>query len=305
MSSSSARRRRPPNLRESFAEQTRALVDPAPPMGIQLRPLANADGLRFQEEVPVILLPLDHGVIEIRDETETWLLDRASWLVLPAQRRFWAIAKSPTASLLLFALHPEVREATGQLHQAHLNPQRLEQFLTTPQLLSRTTWVHEITHRYLFERSVCGDRHGLAARFLESELVKELYFHCLDRANARERSSLVRRRDPIVERAINFLEAQLFEPISVTALAEACSTSPSTLQRVFRRELGEPPSRYLRQRRLQESVLLLKAGRYSVSEVAALVGYDNLAAFSHAFRARFGRSPSEIRRQAVAHTNHG
>ena len=91
-------------------------------MGIQLRPLANADGLRFREEVPVVVLPLEQGVIEIRAEDEAWLLDRSSWLLLPANLSFWAIAKSSTASLLLFALHPEVRAATAELHSAHLRP---------------------------------------------------------------------------------------------------------------------------------------------------------------------------------------
>lgn len=267
-------------------------------MSIRLIPLSSNDRSVSEVQVPTLVLPIEQGVVEVSAGSEGWLLDRSSWLLLAPGSKVVVSAKSPTASVLCLGLHPEVRAATAQLHRAHLRAELLESFLfeTTP--LARTTWVHEIAHRYLFERSVCGDRQGLAARFLESELVKELYFHCLDRAQSRQRASTVRQKDPIVERALAVLEAHLFEPISIAELARACSTSPSTLQRAFHRDLGAPPSRYLRQRRLQESILLLKSGRYSVSEVAALVGYDNLAAFSHAFRARFGKSPSEIRRAA-------
>lgn len=268
-------------------------------MGIQLRPLASTDVLRLHELTPTLLLPIEQGVIEVRTDTETWLVDRASWLLLPAMTPFQARAKSPSAGLLLLGLHPELRQSTVALHEAYLNASQLERFLTTPRLLARTTWMHEICHRYLFERSVCGAHAGLAARFLEAEITKEVYFHCLDRERTRERASMIRSRDALVEKALAHMEAHLFEPISMPELARECSTSPSTLQRAFHRELGAPPAAYLRQRRLQESMLLLKSGRYGVGEVGALVGYDSLSAFSHAFRARFGLSPSEVRRRAL------
>lgn len=38
----------------------------------------------------------------------------------------------------------------------------------------------------------------------------------------------------------------------------------------------------------------LKSRRLRVSEVSALVGYRNFAAFSHAFRERFGMRPSDV-----------
>lgn len=51
---------------------------------------------------------------------------------------------------------------------------------------------------------------------------------------------------------------------------------------------------YVRARRLDESLLLLKTKRYAAGEVATTVGYKNFAAFSQAFRARFGMKPSEV-----------
>ncbi len=130
--------------------------------------------------------------------------------------------------------------------------------------------------------------------------MKEVYFHCRDRDAELERDSRVHSRPPMVERAIARIEAGLFEPMSMPALAEACGTSTSTLLRAFKRALGTSPSAYHRQRRLEESMMLLKSKRYSVSEVAAMVGYDNIASFSHAFRREFDRSPSEVRDHDLA-----
>jgi transcriptional regulator GlxA family with amidase domain len=64
--------------------------------------------------------------------------------------------------------------------------------------------------------------------------------------------------------------------------------------RAFKRELGCTPGEWWRTRRLDEAMLLLGTGRFTVSEVAAQVGYENPTSFSHAFALRFGRAPSSF-----------
>ena len=71
--------------------------------------------------------------------------------------------------------------------------------------------------------------------------------------------------------------------------------SPRALLRAFQKGLGDSPVAYVRARRLDEALLLLRSGRLDVSEVSARVGYRTLSAFSQAFKARFGQSPSAVR----------
>jgi AraC-like DNA-binding protein len=176
-----------------------------------------------------------------------------------------------------------------------MDPRRFDRFLSTPAVFPRTNWVNELYHRYVFERAVCKKTDNDATRFLESEVLKELYFLAHSRDTEKDRPSVVESETDLVKRARASIEEHLFEPDVVKRLARACAASESTLLRAFKRELGQGPLAYVRARRLDESMLLLKSRRHAIGEVALLVGYKNFAAFSAAFRARFGVSPSAVR----------
>jgi AraC-like DNA-binding protein len=171
---------------------------------------------------------------------------------------------------------------------------KLERWLRRCTLLPRTVWVHELVHRYVFERYALGRRRNLAIRFLEVELVKELYFLFRDRDEGGERATIVRTHSAPVDRAVRHIEAHLFDPPSVAALARRAGASASTLLRAFRNEVGCSPGAYWRNRKLDEALVVLRAGG-SVGEAAARVGYDNPTAFGFAFRRRFGQPPSTFR----------
>ena len=224
-------------------------------------------------------------------------LDRSSWLLVPAGVPAEIAASSVVAHTLALTLSPALVRRVAEVYAGEVDATRYRRYVTTPQLLVRTTWVNEIAHRYLFERAVCKKRDNDATRFLETEIAKEVYFLCHERQrHLDERPSLVEAHTPVVRRALEHLERHLFDANVLRDLPRASGASRSTLLRTFQRELGESPLAYLRTRRLDEALMLLKSRRLRVSEVSALVGYKNFAAFSHAFRERFGLRPSDVRR---------
>ena len=162
-------------------------------------------------------------------------------------------------------------------------------------MLPRTRWVDELVHRYLFERDVCARHGSLATRFLETELIKELYFLADEQRAGRARAPVVGEGSALVERARAAIEASLFAPFAMAALARACHASESSLTRAFKQALGITPGAYVRERRLDEAMPLLESGRYSVGEVAARVGYARQAAFAAAFQRKFHVAPSSVR----------
>jgi len=68
----------------------------------------------------------------------------------------------------------------------------------------------------------------------------------------------------------------------------------------FRQLVGEPPMSYLARVRLGHAAGYLSTTDKTVRQIARLVGYENEASLSKAFRRAFGRAPGEYRRQQLA-----
>jgi AraC-like DNA-binding protein len=84
------------------------------------------------------------------------------------------------------------------------------------------------------------------------------------------------------------------------SMAEAVGMSRSRFAARFTALVGEPPLAYVSRWRLETAAGLLQDGALSLAEVAARVGYESEAAFSKAFRRRFGTPPGAYRRRAAA-----
>ena len=263
-------------------------------MGIRLIILQGGAGARISTTGAALVLPLGTAVVEIAAGGTRERIDRSSWFLVPPGVLAAVTAKSPTAQTVVLGPSRSLVERVAGLYAGEIDPARYDRYVRTTELLARTTWVNEIAHRYLFERAVCKKRENDATRFLEAEVVKELYFLCHERHTALARPTMVSGRSAVVQRTLRHIEEHLFQPDVLRDLAKVGAISASTLLRAFKREVGESPLSYLRIRRLDEALLLLKSRRFRVGEVSSLVGYGNLAAFSQAFRARFGMRPSDV-----------
>src|SRR5688500_11592782 len=221
-------------------------------------------------------------------------LDRSCMVVVPKGMSL-ALTTASAARVVVLGFRPAVIAAVAREYtQLGVERRRFERWLAKPAVLPRTVWIHELVHRYVFERHALGVHDNLAVQFLEIEIAKEIYFLFRDRDSGAERSTIVRGHSQPVERALRHIEANLFHECSVATLARHAGASPSTLLRAFRSEVGVSPGAYWRNRKLDEALIALRAGR-TVAEVATRVGYENPTAFGFAFRRRFGRPPSAFR----------
>lgn len=78
-------------------------------------------------------------------------------------------------------------------------------------------------------------------------------------------------------------------------LAETACLSTEHLRRLCLREIGRSPMRQLTFIRLQLAVHLLSSTSDKVETIARSVGFSTIQSFSNAFKARFGRPPSDFR----------
>ncbi|KAB2902963.1 MAG: helix-turn-helix domain-containing protein [Burkholderiaceae bacterium] len=96
-----------------------------------------------------------------------------------------------------------------------------------------------------------------------------------------------------------WVREHLADDLRVERLAERTAMSPRHFARVFQREIGMAPARYVQAVRLDEAALLLRETAWSIERVAVQCGFASTDALQRGFRQRWGVPPGEYRRSAV------
>lgn len=103
-------------------------------------------------------------------------------------------------------------------------------------------------------------------------------------------------KDSLTKKALTLIEKDLFSNVGLDEIAKKIGASPSTFMRHFKNSTNQTPYAYIKNRRLEEAKDLLISGRYSVGEVASLIGYENFGAFSEAFKVKYSALPSSFKK---------
>jgi AraC family transcriptional regulator len=99
-----------------------------------------------------------------------------------------------------------------------------------------------------------------------------------------------------IARATAYLERHLDEELDASSLAKVACLSEFHFHRVFRAVVGESVMSHVRRLRLERAARALGAKDQLVQEVAHSAGFQSHEAFTRAFVAHFGVSPSAWRR---------
>jgi AraC-like DNA-binding protein len=99
------------------------------------------------------------------------------------------------------------------------------------------------------------------------------------------------------------IERRLGEPLTIERLAGMVNLSPSRFSHLFCEQVGVPPMRFVRDRRMVRASLLLERTFLSVKEVMGHVGCCDPSHFARDFRAYHGVPPHEWRAVARARTH--
>ena len=98
------------------------------------------------------------------------------------------------------------------------------------------------------------------------------------------------------------IDREYAQPLDVDALARGAHMSSGHLSREFKRAYGESPYSYLKTRRIERAMALLRRGDLSVTDVCFAVGCSSLGTFSTRFTELVGMSPSAYRRDVAPDT---
>ena len=98
-------------------------------------------------------------------------------------------------------------------------------------------------------------------------------------------------REDRINRACEFIERHLNEPLRLLTVAAAVHLSPSRFAHLFRATTGMSFTRYIQGQRLNHAAALLAETGLPIATVAQSVGFESQSHFNHLFRRCFGAPP--------------
>jgi len=100
-------------------------------------------------------------------------------------------------------------------------------------------------------------------------------------------------KDIRLTKIVNYLDANLKEPLYFSEISARFGFSERSLYRLFQKDLGMSFIQYLTIRRILKAIELLLEKHLTVNEVALAVGYNSVPTFSNTFYKILGQRPSD------------
>ncbi|GFR37852.1 histidine kinase [Insulibacter thermoxylanivorax] len=97
----------------------------------------------------------------------------------------------------------------------------------------------------------------------------------------------------IVKKAVDYIMLNLGQPLPLQEIAEHIHVNPSHLSRKFKEDTGMTITEFINRKRIEEAALYLQRSRRSVTEVAFMVGFNDLNYFSKVFKKIMNETPTQ------------
>lgn len=108
----------------------------------------------------------------------------------------------------------------------------------------------------------------------------------------------VDRKGELMARVVSDMKKDPLRDWDWSALSKDLNMSLTHFRRLFRKQFHVSPLDYLLNLRMRQASILIENNEGNVSEVARMVGYENVYYFSRLFKSKVGCSPSEYAKLA-------
>lgn len=98
-----------------------------------------------------------------------------------------------------------------------------------------------------------------------------------------------------VRSALEYINLNLQNNLSLSTISEAINKNSSFLSSQFKKETGNTVTRYIQEKRIEESIRLLTHTDMTIQEISYSVGIDDLSWFSKLFKSITNMSPTKYR----------
>jgi AraC family transcriptional regulator len=232
--------------------------------------------------------------------------DRVTWSVEGKSQQ----TSLPAGSVFLYGDRQLIwhhRDKPSEYVNLTLDPALLQQIAIEHGLSSATAVEHRVIFQdptilhvaQLLKTEVLSG--GLAGNLYVESLRNLLAVHLLrnhtgDRAQPQ--AGVVELEGLKLKQLKDYIEAHLAEDLAIATLAALIPMSQFHFARAFKAATGEPPHRYIMQRRIERAKILLSVARLSVAEVSYQTGFSSQSHFTAQFRKTIGITPKQFRDSA-------
>lgn len=106
-----------------------------------------------------------------------------------------------------------------------------------------------------------------------------------------------------VKRSLKYIHDNYHRDLSLEVIAGKININPSHLSRIFKKQIGEPVTKYINRVRIEKAKELLAFSGMLAYEAALATGYNDPTYFSHVFKKITGLSPKEFKNSILVQTN--
>ncbi|WP_413533199.1 helix-turn-helix transcriptional regulator [Empedobacter brevis] len=157
---------------------------------------------------------------------------------------------------------------------------------------------HQITHQMyqILEQIIYCEKQGLFKRmFLEAKVIELLLLQLEQFHTESPYKGTLKRKDiDKIYVVRDFIVNNLNSSYSLIDLAHEAGTNEFILKKGFKEIFGTSVFSFWSNEKMEYAKNLLTEQRFTISEIAHLVGYKNQRHFSSAFKKKFGISPSQL-----------
>ncbi len=165
--------------------------------------------------------------------------------------------------------------------------------LMKPAVLRLSRWMDDIVDRYFFERCKNDQTPAGCPQFLEKQILNEFVRLRFQGALKTTGKMIGQDKQSDIEILIEWIQAHLFDELDLSVIANAVHLSESQVNRIFASQLGMTPMAFVYGQRLEEAARLVERAELSLTDIAAIVGFSELSAFSRAFKKKFKVTPGK------------
>lgn len=101
------------------------------------------------------------------------------------------------------------------------------------------------------------------------------------------------KEEDAIERILKIIHGNYMDELTLETLAKRVYLSPPYLSYLFKKRTGTTLIKYLTDCRMKHAAEILLNENRTITEVAQMVGYDNVSYFSSLFKTRFGIPPTQ------------